>query len=338
MGESAASFGKSDMGKQSASGSFIKGEKIMYLKSIHHYLKTIFVAGALLMLTGCGYKIPLLKDKKSAYLLKKDMQIMAYSTRLNYPKIYGYDDMVSIFLYRSKHSYRGFTISLDENSIDSSFADDDLLDKEDRIPAKYYDVYYTNKKNWPTYWVLINDPRYPKIYFKWEPTSIRHVNGKKYDKGKLEVMLLPKGASKISKKRFAYYVSHIPKTSKKNNISQGVSLFNPFGGSFSLSQALNTVFPDDKNKGIQIKYQGYNKSNGTYIYDLKYNGSYNGRIVYYPNNGGYTIMSVGIEHGQSVNGYFSDGRLYTPQCGHTNADNINDAIKKAVNCIYKQTY
>jgi len=49
-------------------------------------------------------------------------------------------------------------------------------------------------------------------------------------------------------------------------------------------------------------------------------------------------MSVGIEHGQSVNGYFADGRLYTPQCGHTNADNINDAIKKAVNCIYKNRY
>ncbi len=90
--------------------------------------------------------------------------------------------------------------------------------------------------------------------------------------------------------------------------------------------------------GIQIKYQGYNKSNGNYVYNLKYNGSYDGQIFYYPNNGGYTIMTVGVKHGQSVNGNFANGRLYTPQCGHTNADNINDAIKKAVDCSYKRSY
>ena len=89
--------------------------------------------------------------------------------------------------------------------------------------------------------------------------------------------------------------------------------------------------------GIQIKYQGRN-SNDHYVYNLYYNGSYDGQIFYYPNNGGYTIMTVGIRHGQSVNGNFADGRLYTPQCGHTHADNIDDAIKKAVNCSYKSRY
>ena len=146
----------------------------------------------------------------------------------------------------------------------------------------------------------------------------------------------------IWKKKFEYYAHKIYKKAQQKAIQEsGTSFLYPFSGYFSLSELVKTLSSNSSNnttKGIQIKYQGYDKSNGHYVYNLMYNGSYDGQVFYYPENGGYTILSVGIKQGQSVNGHFANSRLFTPQCGHINADNIDDAIKKAVNCIYKNSY
>ena len=284
--------------------------------------------------------MPLLSDKKSAIFHKKDIMSLGYTIRLRYPKIYANDDLIAIFFYRNGRTLNGFSLRFNDNIIGKSYVSIQDLSNSFKIPPKYCDVYYEkDDKNWPTYWVVIHDPRYPRVYLMWEPLSQYDLKGLTYDKGQLEVMLLPKDANQDSRERFAYYLAHIDKKAKKiaPAIRMTGSIFNPFGGSFSLSEFAKSLPSDNNTKGIQIKYQGRN-SNDHYVYNLYYNGSYDGQIFYYPNNSGYTIMTVGLKHGQSVNGNFANGRLYTPQCGHTQAENINDAIKKSINCSYKSRY
>lgn len=322
-------------------------------KTIYRYLNITFIAGILFMLAGCGgYEIPMHKNKTSAFLHKKDMLSEAYRIRLDQPTVYWYKDHIFIAVYResrSPHSqYLGFEITTVKGkpTVDRSWLNAGDLDVH-KMSSKYYDAIRTFRKQpkWPTYWALIYHPDFPKIYFRWKPTSTDYVKTVKYDEGILEVMLLSKGAGSQEKAFFNYFVKKFQdnktiflekeRAARRASNAYGNYLLRAF--SSQLSSAIDTTFSNDT-KGIQIKYQGYNKSNGNYVYNLKYNGSYDGQIFYYPNNGGYTIMTVGVRHGQSVNGDFADGRLYTPQCGHTTADNIDDAIKKAVNCIYKRSY
>ena len=64
-------------------------------------------------------------------------------------------------------------------------------------------------------------------------------------------------------------------------------------------------------------------------------------IVYYQKDDDYDIFSSGVKHGQSVNGgyYPNINQLYTPQCGYArNIYSIDEAIKKAVSCIYNHSY
>ena len=318
------------------------------------YVKITFIVGVLLMLAGCGgYEIPMHKNKTSAFIHKKNVKSGSYRIRLDYPIVYRYENRIVILIYREPRSlfvseYSGFEISLDgKPTVDTYRISSEFLENEDKMPSKYYDAKRTfyKKRKWPTFWTLIYDPKYPKIYFRWKPTVTYTIKGYKYDEGILEVMLLHKGASSQERELFNYLLqkfkaSKIVLSEEERSLRRASNAYaNYVLGAFSsqLSGALKTPSSNEQ-KGIQIKYQGYNKSSEHYVYNLKYNGSYDGQIVYYPKNGGYTIMTVGVKHGQSVNGNFADGRLYTPQCGHTHADNIDNAIKKAVNCSYKSRY
>ena len=91
---------------------------------------------------------------------------------------------------------------------------------------------------------------------------------------------------------------------------------------------------------IEIKYGNYEKWNNQTHYKLYYNGDYDGLLSTTPDGNNISIITTRIDHGQSVNGFYSPSTnsLYTAQCGNTEANSISDAINKAVHCIYNHSY
>jgi len=323
---------------------------------VFKYLKYLFSLLVLLIaviLSGCGtssYNIPLLKDNKSAYLYKK-MQI-AYTWRYSNIRVFAKNEIIYIMLYYDqprpfdKRKYFGFYIDTQKRKV--GLLETYNIPYSKALPQEYYKTkrtYYKSDSKLPVYWLLIKSEKYPKIFFKWDIRAKSFDSGYHIDQGILQVMILPKNASSIAKMKFAQFVNEF----NNNNIylsaqEKAASQYSSYLMGAVSSQLSNALHSDNSqnntSQNIKIDYKGYDSSTKHYVYDLKYNGEYDGEVFYYSDDKDIlTIMSIGIKHGQSINGFYSnDGTLYTTKCGKTSALNINDAIKKTVNCIYKYKY